>query len=55
MNVAKGDRAYLKGKYGMSYDVLVKSIKGEYATVQGDIIFGTKKVKLNKLVKQPSE
>ncbi len=55
MVIEKGDRAYLKGKYGLSYDVFVKSINGEYATVQGDILFGTKKVKLNKLIKQPSE
>ncbi len=34
MVIEKGDRVYLKGKYGMSYDVSVKSVNGEYATVQ---------------------
>ncbi|WP_156946195.1 hypothetical protein [Clostridium akagii] len=47
MVIEKGDRVYLKGKYGMSYDVAVESVNGEYATVKGDITFGTKKIKLN--------
>jgi hypothetical protein len=51
-----GDKAYLKGKYGMFYEVIIKKIEGEYAFIKGDkMTIGNQKVRLDKLSKEPSE
>jgi hypothetical protein len=53
MNI--GDKMYFKGKCDLYNEVVIKSVAGEYATVKGDIMFGTKKVRIDKLFKEPSE
>lgn len=52
----KGDNVYLKGKYGMFYEVTIKKIEGEYAFIKGDnFMVGNKKVRLDNLYKEPTE
>ena len=56
MKINKGDTLFFKGKYGMYYEVVVLSVEGEHAMVQGNRwSFGKKKVRIEKLRKQPSK
>lgn len=48
----KGENVCFKGKYGIFYDVTIKKIYDNYATVKGGIIFGTHKVRMDKLYKE---
>lgn len=52
----KGNKAYLKGKYGMFYDVTIRKIEGSYAFIKGDnFMIGNQKVRLDNLYKEPTE
>jgi hypothetical protein len=52
----KDEKVYLKSKYGMFYEVVIKRIEGDYAFVKGNkFTVGNKKVRLDKLSKEPSE
>lgn len=53
--IKKGDNLYFKGKYGIYHRVTVKSVQGNYAYVIGGFAFGKQKVRIDKLVEQPSK
>lgn len=50
------EKVYLKSKYGMFYSIVIKKIEKDYAFIEGDrFIIGKKKVRVDKLFKEPSK
>ena len=51
----KGQRAYFKDKNGIYHEVTIKSIKDGYANIDRGSIYGTQKVKIEKLINELPE